>query len=499
MFRFLPAFLVLACAMGSQAALGQASLFIPLDDPVYEDIRLAQTLGLLHELHPDRLPYTALEVRRAATGGDHPLVQAVLHALPRSASEAGTGYTGRMGLRAASHRRLDPARPLEDAELYPYLESGLHYLDGRLVARAAFRADAYWDRDPDGLDSVLRAFMRNDQSYVGLAGDRASLHLGRIATHWGLPGGSGLLVSENARSFDALQFRLGNDTWTLTSMLGELDSMTGDGRFTGTAGDDSVRTGSDRRWMSAHRLDWTPSPRFTLSILEAALFSGPNAGLSLKYLNPTQFLVLAVDNRPKNEENNALLGVMITARPDAWLLHAQLMVDDVDLFFGDEPASFAAAVVAEHRVRPRLVMRAHAEAVASRTYNTFQPEGRWLYLQRGIATQFSDYVQTRLGAEFSNAAFNLHIEPYLQGIWQGERDIRQPFRFDDTFATLLVGTVERSLRAAVRVRARRDRGYLILDAGFNRISNDRHISGALRTQPVITFGSGWRWNVGPAN
>jgi hypothetical protein len=484
-------------------AWGQASLFIPVDDPVYQDIRSAQLRGFLEELNPTALPYTydevlaALESVEDAQPAHAWLLDKLFRLLRPEGALTGVGVTGRAGGHATTNGRLDPLRIREGGEpFFPFVETGLHWIDGPVVARAGFRHDMYWDSDPDGLDPVLRLFARNDQSYIGLSGSYGSVMLGRIGTEWAAPGGTGLLISDNARSFDALHIKVGNGRISLRSVIGELDSITGDGRFTGTAGDDSVASGSERRWMSAHRLDWRVSPRLQISFMEASLYSGRSSGLSLKYLNPASFLLLGVDNRPKNDENNAFLGMSVWARVADWTLEAQLMLDDYDIFFGDEPSSIAATVGASAVFSPRWEFRSHFEAVGSRTYNTFQPEGRWTYLNRGIATQYSDYVTAEARVSWL-LPDHLRLEPYVIGLWQGERDLRDAYRFDDEFESILTGIAERTVRTAVRaVYSAGHFGYAAVDAGINFQHNVGHVPGASRARGVLSAEVGIRWALG---
>lgn len=489
-------FLVLVLGM-PRVALGQPSLFIPTDDPLYEDIESAILRGFLQNLNPTARPYTYAEVLEALPADSlrTPLLARIEAEVTRFAAGSGAGYTGRAGLRATANGRLDPLRLRDGGSVaHPYLESGLHWMDGPIIARAGFRFDHYWDRDPDGMDSVLRAYMRNDQSYVGVMGQRGSVVVGRVGSRWG--NSSALLVSDNPRSYDAIHIRLGSSKLSFRSVIGELDSITGDGRFTGTAGDDSVASGSERRWMAAHRLDWRPSPRFQISVQEAVLYSGVGSGLSLKYLNPVQFLILAVDNRPKNDENNGIVGVSVWAQSAGWTLESQLMFDDFDLFFGEEPASFAASADLTRVLGPRAALSGRVEAVASRTYNTFQPEGRWIYLNRGLATQHSDYVVSEVSATLLDVADGLRVEPYAIALWQGERDLRDPYRFGDSFGTILVGTVERTLQVGSRARYdHAGRAYLSVDLGVNHVSNAGHRPGTSRTRAAFLLGFGMRWSI----
>ena len=115
--------------------------------------------------------------------------------------------------------------------------------------------------------------------------------------------------------------------------------------------DDSVRVGNKRRYLAAHRWDWRPSRNFMLSAMESVLYSGSNAGLSLKYLNPLHPFTFVVDNRPKNEENNGFVTGLLWAQFKRLTVHAQMMVDDFKEI--DEVGSTAKIPAAEHSFEAR--------------------------------------------------------------------------------------------------------------------------------------------------
>lgn len=517
----LAALALLGALIGTpRAASAQDGRILPVEDPAYEWILRLQDRGFLASLQPAALPYSIGEVRRALgaacavihdlgdaapcreTDGDaapagrppimDPSVRRWIDLLRERLGEAGEGtriaYSAEPIVRASTHRRLDPLRELGDrAHAFPAVLLSVAAGRGGIAAEASARVDAYYDLDPDGLDTALRAFSRSENTYVAYESSLAAVRLGRYGRHWGLPGEPGLVLSSNARTMDAVTLRLGGRRLALRTVFAELDAITGDGRFTGTAGDDSVASGFERRWLATHRLDWSPSSDVTFSLFESVLFSGVGSGWSLKYLNPVQPAVIETDNRPKNDENNGLLGLAIWMRRDRLRLHGQLVVDDFDFLHADERASFAASLSARlPSVRAGLDAGLDATAVASRTYNTFQPEGRYLFLNRGLATQFSDYIETsvHVRAYADGILEGLVLEPRLTGLWQGERDLRQPYLgSDNDFPTLLVGTVERTIRLALRTAWEPSSTMrLVLDAGVNQVSAWGHRPGIDRTR-----------------
>lgn len=492
-------FLVLGALVATpRAASAQEGRILPVEDPAYEWILRLQDRGFLTDLQPTALPYTVGEVRRAlaapaiAGPGLDPVVRRWVALIAGRLGEPGEGtrltWSAEPIVRASSHRRLDPLRKLGDrAHAYPAVLLSVAAGRNRVTAEASARVDAYYDLDPDGLDTALRAFARSENTYIAYESTHSALRLGRYANHWGLPGEPGLVLSSNARTMDAVTLRLGGRRLALRSVFAELDAITADGRFTGGAGDDSVASGFERRWLATHRIDWSPSRDLTISLFESVLFSGVGSGWSLKYLNPLQPAVLETDNRPKNDENNGLLGVAVWMRQNRARLYGQLIIDDFDFLHADERASFAATFSGRLvALRPDLDAGLEATAVASRTYNTFQPEGRYLFLNRGLATQFSDYVEVaaHVRAYADRLVQGLVLEPRVTGLWQGERDLRQPYLgSDNQFPALLVGTVERTLRIALRTAWEPSSTVrLVVDAGVNHVAAFGHRPGVDRTR-----------------
>ncbi len=479
-------------------ARSQDNRFLPLDDPAYEYISRLQRRGLLLELDPTLLPYRRAAVTAALQALDDedlaPVqrrwvarLNAAFAPVSPDAGEVLFGVETGGGATAANTVRLDVLRPIrEDLHVFEHVLFRAYLTRGAFVGQMGMRHDLYYDRDPDGLDAVNRLMARGEESYLGARGRFAALYLGRFGNHWGVYRQAATLVSANPRSYDQLSLRLGGARFSLNSIVGELDSITSDGRYTGTAGDDSVAVGSERRFLSAHRFNWRPSRHFSLAIMESALYSGAGSGFSLKYLNPLLPALFSVDNRPKNDENNGFFGGLFWAHLRRLTLQGQLMIDDFDALNGREPTSFALTGHLTYALSPTVDLGGSLEMVASRTYNTFQPEGRYLYLLRGLATQFSDYVA---GSAFADLYLDrwvsgLQLTPQLRYLAQGERDIRQPFPEKDApVPSILTGTVTHTWRTALEFFYQDDsRWWLRADLGFNHVVNADAVPGRSATR-----------------
>ena len=499
--------LVLSLAVEAQ---GQQNRLLPVEDWTSATITRLQRRGHLLDLNPTALPYRHGDVLAALAKVDRSglnrteqhwvdLLERALKPVEREDDEITLGYMFQAGARTINSDRLDVVRPLGDSLNFFWYGTPLQFYAeaGPFIADIGFWQNKYYDVDPDGLDTALRLLVRSENTYFGYHSRLFSAYLGRWSNHWGIPGEAATLISNNPRSQDQIAMRIGGETFSVTGLLSELDSITEDGRFTGRVADDSVRVGNKRRFLAAHRWDWRPSRRFVLSAMESAIYSGKNSGVSLKYLNPLLPFTFVVDNIPKNDENNGFVAGLIWAQFKRLTLHGQFMVDDVDSRgeSGLESLTYVFSGSAVYAASS-FDLGATLEVVTALAYNAPQPEGSYLYLLRGLATQFSDYVHASAFADvyLDGLTPGLRVTPRLHLLAQGERDIRQPFPGNDEVRdNLLDGTVARTLRPAVQVYYQRDpRWWIGLDAGVNVMSNVDHVDDQNETRFVWLIKAGVR-------
>ena len=506
-----PASLAVLLVAVASAAPGRAqpARTVPVGDEVYATIERLQRRGLLLALHPTALPYTEAEVTAAlAALGDADLDarEAEWARLVRRRIGVAVPGPGALALRAdigvrpqaSTSARLDALRPVRAERSFPvgdgafYTRADAHVTlgAGPLVAQLGVLHSLYANDDPDGLDVVKRAMMRNQEDYVAYRGPLADVALGRVGTHWGTAGRDALVLSDNPHPFDALHLRLGGQRIAVRSVLGQLDSALPDGTFTDVLGQRPGDLPSDQpridRFFAAHRFDWRPSPRVALTVLESAVYSGANADPSLAYLVPTGVFAFLVDNTPKNVENNGAVGAMLWAQWRAWTLQGQVFVDDVDPVALTEPSSAAlTGSLVRADALPGVDVEAGLTAVTARAYNSPQPEGTYVYALRGLGTEFSDYVHARVRADWF-AAPGLTVSPGVDALWQGARSPESPYPANDQARTILTGAVTRTLRLAVDARYQTDaRWWARADLGVN-LSGDPFARGLHGT---VTLGA----------
>ena len=187
---------------------------------------------------------------------------------------------------------------------------------------------------------------------------------------------------------------------------------------------------------------------------------------------------------PKNDENNGLIGGELWAYLRPLTLTGQVLLDDLDVTNAtDEPGSLAfTGSLLWAGAAANVDAGFSLEAVTARAYNTHPPEGRYIYGLRGLATQFSDYVHATLFTDLylDGLAPGLTVTPRLHALWQGSRDIRQPYPSNEEVGWILESPVERTLRAALQLRYQPDpRFWGRLEYGVNatRTGEDTQVRG----------------------
>jgi hypothetical protein len=482
---------------------------LPVEHWSYEYIQRLQQRGHMLDLDPTRLPYHHGDVVTSLDRIDHRqlserelswirmLEQAIRADRP---SDGNLLYQAavEVGATASTTERYDMLRPLDDAyPVVPDVAVELYTEADGFFGQVAARHNYQYVHDPDGLASARRLKARHEDMYIGYRSRIFDVVLGRYSNHWGLARQPGLIISDNPRSYDLLAMRIGGPRLSISSILGELDNITADDRYTGEA----FGPGAKRRFISANRVDWRVNENFRLALLESILYSGEGSHVSLRYLNPLRRAFFSVANQPMNDDVKGLIAAHAWYHRANTTYYLQFLVDDIDIMgHGNEPPSLA-FTTSVHAADLIGTMSAggSVDLVTARTYNTHVAEGQYIYLLRGLATQFSDYIHLSAYTEFDGEGplRGVTFRPRMHVLWQGEQDMRVvPFPATiDLAATILDGTPERTVRAALQMDLQRSPTWWIrADVGVNFISNHGHIEGESSTLFAGILRAGFRFD-----
>ncbi len=490
----------------------QQSAILHSEDPAYELIERLQRRGRLPDLNPSLRPYTYRAIRDALDKSELALLSprevewhAQLNALVGQ-NEASSELITRFGIAASmmqsSSKRYDPLRPLDSK---PFIDPRVEFTAimgwQNIVATSGLTHDMFYDRDPDGLDVVNRFFMRGENTYLGFSSRFFDIHIGRFGTHWNRVGIEAPLIGDDARQYDKIALRVGNERLSLHSVYGELDNLDSVGVYSGLG----FKAGNVRRFVFAHRIDWRPISTLTLTVFEGDLVSGENAGLSLRYLQPFHVVFFEQDNTPKNFENNLMVGGGFHYNRGRLSATGQFILDDIVILDRStvkaegrlEPATSQSTLhITLADVRPSLDVGISTALVSSMSYRTDQKEGQWSYAQRSLATPFADYAHFKLFADWyaDDLALGLTLKPAIHVLAQGTGDFRDDF--DKSYESgrllpaFLSGTESVTLRPSLGIDYRMynlwvdadgsSNGwelYVTADLGFNLIRDHGHVKG----------------------
>ena len=514
------------------------------DRQSYEYIQQLQDRGHLLELHPTDMPYRYDELHEALEGVteyEFSGVQAqwIRHLRDRIGLNASEKPV--LDLRGGSYLQVNNSerdhmyRPSDDiAYVWPMIElaPGIRYQGWVVQAHARF--EYYEDRNIDGLDAVNRFWVRNEETYVGYSNEFLEVYGGRVLNHWGVYGQSSGLVSDHSVTYDQVKINVGTKHLQLSSVMGYLDNLKSDDVFNGDTREDPL---SVKRYLFAKRLDWRPREHLMFSYRESLIFSGWDAVPQPKYMLPGYIGFFQADNAPQNDFINYLTGIAFwgqfgggrvhgdgfaksgaksgaksqSSSQNILTLHTEVIIDDI-IFFRerrgiDERSNFNVFFNAAYALSQRpLTLQLNAEMVSSQSYNTDQAQGRYLYLGRGIATQFNDYVfgEFRTQLFLDGKLQGLRVSPYLGGLLQGEQLIdkefigspltqkdKDPDELELVPDFVLSGVVQETFRAGVEwmYYSPAERGWkkgwwLRGDVGLNVMRNLGNVVGNDRTRPV---------------
>lgn len=514
------------------------------DRQSYEYIQQLQDRGHLLELHPTDMPYRYDELHEALEGVteyEFSGVQAqwIRHLRDRIGLNASEKPV--LDLRGGSYLQVNNSerdhmyRPSDDiAYVWPMIElaPGIRYQGWVVQAHARF--EYYEDRNIDGLDAVNRFWVRNEETYVGYSNEFLEVYGGRVLNHWGVYGQSSGLVSDHSVTYDQVKINVGTKHLQLSSVMGYLDNLKSDDVFNGDTRWDPL---SVKRYLFAKRLDWRPREHLMFSYRESLIFSGWDAVPQPKYMLPGYIGFFQADNAPQNDFINYLTGIAFwgqfgggrvhgdgfaksgaksgaksqSSSQNILTLHTEVIIDDV-IFFRerrgiDERSNFNVFFNAAYALSQRpLTLQLNTEMVSSQSYNTDQAQGRYLYLGRGIATQFNDYVfgEFRTQLFLDGKLQGLRVSPYLGGLLQGEQVIdkefigspltqkdKDPDELEPVPDFVLSGVVQETFRAGVEwvYYSPAERGWkkgwwLRGDVGLNVMRNLGNVVGNDQTRPV---------------
>lgn len=502
--------------IGSNLVFSQSSRVLELDNyKAYQIIDRFVDIGRFNNLNPTKLPYTHFEVYNELQKLNYEdlsdiekiwfnsLIEEVRYSDAHEENDYVIDYYINSASEVNNSERKNYYRPTSnDNYIWPFSDTGFNLDFKGFTVNTNIQFDLYYEFGPDGIDPTNRLYIRNDDSYVGYSSTYFSAYLGRFEKNWGPFDKKSTFLTNNAQTFDALNYTIGTDKISFTTLHGFLDNISGDDIYRGVSKNDPL---SKRRYLSLKSIDWRISDNLSIAFKEGILYSGNNVNLEPKYLVPTFVFFFLEAGAPKDQVENLLLGTNIWFRTGGFTVNFDFMLDDI-IFNREERGikerSNFSTILNTSYMMPKNPIRLNwdVEIISYQAYNTDQAEGRYIYLDRGIATEFNDYVFSEIGMDyFADLKIKgLQLSPYIGILKQGEQIINQAFASSysngNAFEKVLTGTVETTTRLGLKTFYSPVNYFWIkADLGYNMVENVGNIEGQSLNRFVGMFELGFKY------
>lgn len=501
----------------STKGIAQQNQLLHLNNKVYVYIKNMQLRGYLPELNPTKLPYTRGEVDKALRNlNTKKLSRVEQFWYNQIRKEAAVSQKTNIDIyvdglleggfdlnNTLSSNGLRPQA--EDLFFLPNGALQLYAEKDKFAGQIGLRHDLFYDQDRYGLNTLGRMYVRSEDYYIGYQGEFLQVYMGRYDNLWAPYGEISTILSDNPSSFDHINITAGNSWFQASGVFGELDNLGKDGTFE-RRGNNLIN--GTKRFLALHRIDIKILDGLRFEYFDGFVYSSQNSIASLKYINPFNVFFFERNSNPKNDEFNAFFGGSIWAHYGKATFNLQFMLDDIviknwKLKNDIEPSTFAVTNSLHlSGITDFMDLGYEAEVVAYQTYNTDQAEGRYLFLKRGIANQFTDYVYISGYVKFHAHTLlkGMTITPRFSYLAQGEQEINQPFvrtyPNGQTIDMLLSGTEERTSRVSMDLLYNPMPEFWVNAAvGYNYLTDKGHILGRTGSRLTARLEVGFRVNL----
>ena len=469
----------------------QASAYVPTDDIAYAYVDALVARGMLPRLSALERPYTVNSIRDALADSAQRIPTGVVASYVRALRSSIARYDLRGVDEPTNSRSTFRARATFDFyttaqtsarrelmlgdsgdDVSPAVAGFFVMGGGHLAGSVRAILDNRLNADPEfngGQDRPIAG--RTEDAYLGGQWKYGQLAFGRVARSWGPTGFSGLLVGDDAYTYDHLYGRAGTNRFNISTVIAKLEN------YVLTPGVEASR------YFSAHRLA-VHRGRFEMALSESFLYSGVGRGLEFSLLNPLNVYGLSWKN--ERTDGNLAFGFEAAFRSRRLgTLSGQVLLDDVQIDQCDtvcnEPSAYGLTISAEGLPafgNQRLF--ASYTRVSNLAYRTPNVAERYAVSGVGLGRGFSDYDEIRVGADLAIIP-RAPLKLYVARRRQGEGDYRRPYPPPSAFATtegILSGTVWTTNRIGVIGSAMVLRDFQITgDAGVNQSTNRRNRPG----------------------
>jgi hypothetical protein len=492
--------------LGTSTVAAQASVYLPADHWAVHYIEHLIRRGAMVDPAPLSRPLRSADLVRALRAVDSlasgavewNLAQRIIRDLERREQGPFGRLEGHLALSAATHPLRDPLetrcrptdtgcteRDVQDTRGYINGGLGLELLFGPVVAVTRPYFDTRLKYDPDYRGKKDRAVAgRNAEAYASGQWGFGSAFFGALPRNWGPSALQGLVVSPAPYSYDHLAVEIGTTGLRIEGIVTQLDDLR-----------DTAGT-PHHRYLVAHRIVIRPPGRTTIALSEGSLVAGEGRELEPWYLNILNVGLLA--SYDQNLRANHMFGLDVDTRVGRTRLFGTVLIDDIQIDderqSDQEPPLYGFSLGASLPVGPASLTAYYTRA-SNLVYRTIQVTETYVRRGVGLARNFTDYDQLTLEGS-ALVGTRLLLRPEITLLRQGEGDMLRPYppiAAYDTTPSFLAGTVERTLRLALRADFTAGPLRLAADAGMHLISDHQHVSGADDSQFVGSVSLSYRF------
>ena len=256
---------------------------------------------------------------------------------------------------------------------------------------------------------------RASEAYIQWQNSNNLIFMGRMNKNLGFPYTDGLLLSDNAYSFDHISYTFHNNLIRFTTLFTRLNDLYSyDTRDTISASEWSTR------FLSLHKVGVKPIENLEISFLEAMLYGGNDPYPQLQYLNPANiFFFSKMGERGGYDEKraNAFMGFEIVYNPiNKIKLYTQILIDDIDFvkslreIYPDRLGITLKLTYSD--LAPNSLLSIDYNRISNWTYNSFYTFGNYTYYGMRIGYPYNGVENISLNFDYFNISkvfMNFHI------------------------------------------------------------------------------------------
>lgn len=259
---------------------------------------------------------------------------------------------------------------------------------------------------------------RTRTAYAQIDFKNLNLFVGRMGRNFGIMNEPGLMLSNNAHSFDQVALTFSNKVLKFTTLFARLDDMYGyDIR-------DTLQTYKwNKRYFSTHRFEIAILKNLEFVFSESVVYGGSGQGALLQYINPANFFYFSklIDRKAYQEDEvNSLISFELYYKPWKKLtLYGQFLIDDIDFVkslrdsFPDRLGWTGKLVYSDPFPGSQITLTYNR--VSNWTYNSFYTWGNYTFLNSSLGYPKNGVENIKLGFDvFSLSPFILGLRLMAQ-------------------------------------------------------------------------------------